>query len=88
MKTWRKVFPDLHGEQFVAFASENGCAWRFIFVGHKRDATYHKQYEMNFIWTDDGRMTRWKSPPGGTHSRSIERPKGDSLSEDPYVLQE
>jgi hypothetical protein len=57
---WAKI-PDYKMDDFRAWPTERGCAWRWRVNGHGLDGRLYQFWEQLFIWTDDdGLITRFE----------------------------
>ena len=57
---WKRI-PDYKMDQFQAWPTEAGCAWRWCVNGHGLDGQELQFWEQLFIWTDhSGQITRFE----------------------------
>jgi hypothetical protein len=53
--------PDYKMDDFKAWPTERGCAWRWRVNGHGLDGQLYEFWEQLFVWTDDaGKVTRFE----------------------------
>jgi hypothetical protein len=59
-KIWQRL-PDYKMDDFEAWPTETGCAWRWRVNGHAADGTSYEFWEQCFTHTDaDGKITRFE----------------------------
>jgi hypothetical protein len=56
-----QLIPDYKMDDFAAWPTDDGCAWRWRVNGHDLDGRHHEFWEQLFIRTnDDGRIVRFE----------------------------
>jgi len=59
-KIWTRL-PDYKMDDFAAWPTDDGCAWRWRVNGHSADGTYYEFWEQMFADIDDeGKITRFE----------------------------